>query len=757
MVCPRLPGLRPLLLGLLPLAALGSWAPQPLRDFAAGPGGPGAAAGVRRFRHEERRFLADGGAVGLRWEADADPAELLGLDWERQNGVSLAECRPDQLVLHVPKSYAEQSERWRHVAVSSSLHRCRHLHGKNLYHRVLRVVRMVALGQSEEHHAVTLATEELPSHAHVFRHCRFSLSLTPPLSVGPPAGGARRRLQSEGAAKYSWGYNWNYGAKMEEDPRLAMDIPGAGSGSIRLRKPHLQTNLAMHLNYSSDFAIDMKAPHVSIVGAVIGTVNFNLDLAVEMQLKGKREDTMLQQLLRELLPTNETSDPMTFFMGPVPVTVTPTFQCKLKVRQVGLLDGSFRLALGSDLQVNVTTIFDTEKPLKVYSAIKAKDVNFVPPTWMLQTDGYELDSMIDANVSLSPYMAIGIKPRLNFSVELMKSDSHDDTDANNCTPRPISYSFNASLALTGLEGAEVPSLAPTAGQGMLDELLPAEACVTGVCLGELPGCKKARSAAIRIKQIVFRMSRDFKWQSQAGPNLKQAVAYALSLLPELVEVLNGTEGSSEGMMEHLMTAFKDLSPRREVRHVEHKMEHVGQKMEHMNFSRLEGEMAGAVENLTEVAIGQALKSFAGGGSGGDPALGFLHPLPGRRLAGPRAARDSKTVVVRVVEPPHYAITGDLVYSLLRTGTLQIQDGREQTDGPIRVTGLRVVDAPQERRPQQLWTRGSLSAPAGPPVPMGVVFAAGAGMLLAGATSAALRRRHYTPAPTNPAPEAAGMH
>merc|ERR1719277_73207 len=94
------------------------------------------------------------------------------------------------------------------------------------------------------------------------------------------------------------------------------------------------------------------------------------------------------------------------------------------------------------------------------------------------------------------------------------------SDAPDWTSEPVKL-FKSG---TGSDGAE------------LQKLLPKSFCAGGVCSGILPGCQKKKVNPIGIKQVVFRISRRFKWKEHVGPKLRHAIAYGLAVLPDAINV-----------------------------------------------------------------------------------------------------------------------------------------------------------------------------------------------------------------------------
>jgi hypothetical protein len=125
------------------------------------------------------------------------------------------------------------------------------------------------------------------------------------------------------------------------------------------------------------------------------------------------------------------------------------------------------------------------------------------------------------------------------------------------TPAPgeaATSSFTASnplMAMLGMGGGAgatqttqngnlMTEYTPILAQNMNDSLaglLPNAICSGGACKGEMPGCRKEAVKPINIKQIVFKMSREFKIDDFiTDPMMKEALAYGLATVPEAIEV-----------------------------------------------------------------------------------------------------------------------------------------------------------------------------------------------------------------------------
>merc|ERR1719320_1621286 len=66
------------------------------------------------------------------------------------------------------------------------------------------------------------------------------------------------------------------------------------------------------------------------------------------------------------------------------------------------------------------------------------------------------------------------------------------------------------------------------------------ACQTGLCSGALPGCSEGGTKWLTFPKLVFDFNREFHYRNGSHGKfnglMKQALAYAFSTLPEMVDV-----------------------------------------------------------------------------------------------------------------------------------------------------------------------------------------------------------------------------
>merc|ERR1719253_333156 len=116
--------------------------------------------------------------------------------------------------------------------------------------------------------------------------------------------------------------------------------------------------------------------------------------------------------------------PLSFYLGPMSMTVKPRFRCKLQSYHIGLLKGTLRFGLDTKLLLKGLMTFDTKGGLQTNVSTKATDVKFTPPTWMLFTQNFELGIKLEPEFTLkggfgsTQDMEIGVafRPYTNISI-----------------------------------------------------------------------------------------------------------------------------------------------------------------------------------------------------------------------------------------------------------------------------------------------------------------------------------------------------
>jgi len=241
----------------------------------------------------------------------------------------------------------------------------------------------------------------------------------------------------------SW--NWNYAANSTKNPTFLYRFPG-GNGAMRLFKPYLIADFTLHINYSSAIKGISKAPHVIIRSKINGTANINVDIATAVNFSQPKGAGVINNVVRkfiELMPksavdTYEKSplqnlfiNPLRLDMGGTPFTIQPTFNTKLKAYHLGLMEGSLRVGLATQLELSGLVTFDTEMGMQTNFTAKALNVNFTPPNWMIFTEAFELGMMLEPELCMQASftdmedasMCFSFRPYLNVSIQEEGADA----------------------------------------------------------------------------------------------------------------------------------------------------------------------------------------------------------------------------------------------------------------------------------------------------------------------------------------------
>merc|ERR1719362_2409161 len=211
--------------------------------------------------------------------------------------------------------------------------------------------------------------------------------------------------------------------------------------------------------------------------------------------------------------------------------------------------------------------------------------------------------------------------------------------------------------------------------GRVQDHLPKLLCSGGICEAMLPGCKMNKSAPVAINEIRFKLSRLFRWKKKVGPKLRHVIAYGLAMLPSVIEV-----GQKEAQRNHLIGGSLRVN---------------------------KGSATEPARKLRRFGDPPSVK--------GSRSSAFEHAQPqtGRRMKddGAQVGRwvmeteddepeetdeEFDYFTVRLKEQPPYDLSQDLLQSLLRWGAFRgIQDGREETHGPIEVLSADLAFAAPE--------------------------------------------------------------
>lgn len=466
-------------LGLLPAASRASFSMRPFSHYESSDPAPGSLPGTRRYHHHERHLLEDGSDVELGWKVDADPGSVMPLDLHHGGGARVLHCSPSQLVLQVPEHHARDAHAWQHVTASPHVHGCSHLADRDLYHRVVKVddVQPIA-DHPDRHHTVRLTTKELKAANDVFPNCEVFFSFnpsgsqaprpTPPVATAPAAPRRLGGLGGTAGMRYNKpkvsansnfqpaehhvesilnlqlphqmsriNYNWDYDMNTTKNPQFKYIFPG-GVGLMRLYHPYLIANIGLRVNFSSEMKDIRKPPHVFIRSEINGTANLNADIATMLNFTKQKAAGVLNGVVKKMLPDLNISSPLEHMfisplklnLGGTPLTIQPTFNTKLKAYHIGLMEGSLRVGLATQLEISGTMTFDTADGLDTNIVAKALNVKFTPPNWMIFTEAFELGMMLEPELCMKGgfaamedmAMCLSLRPYFNVSVKQEGAD-----------------------------------------------------------------------------------------------------------------------------------------------------------------------------------------------------------------------------------------------------------------------------------------------------------------------------------------------
>jgi hypothetical protein len=199
----------------------------------------------------------------------------------------------------------------------------------------------------------------------------------------------------------------------------------------------------------------------------------------------------------------------------------------------------------------------------------------------------------------------------------------------------------------------------------LSDILPKSICAGGVCEGMMPGCQDTKVNPINIKQIVFKLSRLFKWKRHFGPKMRHAVAYGLALFPSALEVGNKQIVSNKALGDKA----EDLARR----------------------------MVTPLNNVPGLSKFGANREAVGAFSQEAASSRRLNANPASHLDDDDDDEEDNdntefdTFTARIKEPIHFDITERLMRTLIHRNAFRIEDGREAELGPIFIQDFELRD------------------------------------------------------------------
>lgn len=406
----------------------------------------------------------------------------------------------------------------------------------------------------------------------------------------------------------------------------------------------------------------------------------------------------------------------------------------------------------------------------------------MPPTVMLTAKNFELDLKLIMNVSVEPFINASLVPQLNVSMAAIESHK---PDASSCAGLPLKVGINGSVAAR-VGYSPVLSILNGSVNGTLEDLDMPELCAAGACTSIPADCRK-EVHNLHLPKLKIGITRHLK-PEHMNPNLRDAVAFGLGLLPNMVEVLNGTEAEgseeAEDSTDELVFAEKGFLKKEGAKvaqalasgfaEAEQKHDGAGHKptagdetltqegngVAHALVDGLEAvaqvELRKALrdhdtaahkptardETLTKEGNGLAhalVDGLEAAAQGELRELGTAARRPSkplnvkpsqqkqRRLAGGGSCDSGgcDTFLVRLHATPRYELTEELLQRLVRQGAFRIRDGRERELGPIQVASMRLLKPGVGVQRQQLWARAAPVASASAPAQRQAMGALGA--------------------------------
>jgi len=349
------------------------------------------------------------------------------------------------------------------------------------------------------------------------------------------------------------------------------------------------------------------------------------------------------------------------------------------------------------------------------------------PHWMVSTPVQFVSSrrLSSANANMWGGQSLGATNKKGFGKKvkskLQKLKAH-------CSAQPLKYNVGAGMNLvermknvilpmrsvggmsSGADWTSKPvrvfKLGNSGGGTHLSDILPKLLCTGGICEGMMPGCNDTRVNPAFIKQIIFKLSRPFRWKDHVGPKKRHIIAYGLALLPSVLEIGKKQASAAQAAPRKLEGARppQDPAPLREA------------PLE----ARLVEQRARTTVPLSSTASIAATPDVRWRPTVDSDSVepSAKAAQPGRRLDSSEGRwvvetdeRDEEedgteydSFTVRIKEPIHYELTEGFLRTVLSRGGFRgISDGREAELGPVDIVDFELVD-PEPPAPQDLYTQ-----------------------------------------------------
>jgi hypothetical protein len=274
-----------------------------------------------------------------------------------------------------------------------------------------------------------------------------------------------------------------------KNPQFKYIFPG-GVGLMRLHQPYLIANLGLRVNFSSQMKDIRKPPHVFIRSEINGTANLNADIATMLNFTKQKAAGVLNGVVKKLLPDLNISSPLEHMfisplklnLGGTPLTIQPTFNTQLKAYHIGLMEGSLRVGLKTQLEIVGSMTFDTADGLDTNISAKALNVEFTPPNWMIFTEAFELGMMLEPELCMKGgfadmedmSMCLSFRPYFNVSVKQEGADSsslYGGADSAYSSGSELAYLAVYPYRATGLPAGKDYSIVVSANNKTINTTL----------------------------------------------------------------------------------------------------------------------------------------------------------------------------------------------------------------------------------------------------------------------------------------------
>jgi hypothetical protein len=170
---------------------------------------------------------------------------------------------------------------------------------------------------------------------------------------------------------------------------------------------------------SSKPDLDNDVSKVRLRVLLQGTAFVGGDVAAALNVSTPDRETLLSSHWERTV-----MQPLDFFLGNIPVRISPGARLGLDASYLGQLQGSFRLGLQARLRVTANLDFDSNRGLQTDFDVEPLSGQFWPPTWLLWSKNFGFSSVlrpelwVDASLGnlRNVHLELALKPQLNVSL-----------------------------------------------------------------------------------------------------------------------------------------------------------------------------------------------------------------------------------------------------------------------------------------------------------------------------------------------------